>query len=131
MFELKCTELQQESLGEMRWPPTKISQGHSFRSPAEGASTLGSSVRFSQEVTYPGQVFPSANRRNCGQPHFSFSEGFFHLHSAVKSLSKLCLKLRGRHLLSHAGIIWELYSSTDHHLSTTEPLVQCTQTLAC
>lgn len=44
MFELKCTDLQQESLGHKRWPPAKISQGCPFRSTTEGGSTLGSSI---------------------------------------------------------------------------------------
>lgn len=130
MCELKCTELQRESLGAVRWPPAKTSQGRSLRSPAEGVCTLGSSVHFSQEVTYPGQVFQSANHRNCRHPHFSFSEGFLHHSSPVKSLPKPCRKLRGKHLLPHAGIIWELYSSTDH-LGTTEPTAHCAQSPAC
>lgn len=82
-------------LGEMRWPPAKINQCRSFRSPAEGAITFGSSVHFSQEVAYPGQVFLSVKHRNCGNPHFSFLEGFFHLSSPVKSLPGLALNSEG------------------------------------
>lgn len=99
----------------MKWPPPMIIQGRSSRSPAEGASMLSFSVHFSQEVAYPGQGVPSADRRECGHPHFSFSERFFHLSSPVKSLPKPCPNHRGKHLLSHAEIVWELYSSSDHH----------------
>lgn len=79
-------------------------------------------------LSRPG--FSFANCRNHRHTHFSFLEGFFHLSSPVKYLTQLGPKLRGKHLLSIAGIIWEIYSSTDP-LITAEPLVQHAQYPAC
>lgn len=56
----------------MKNHPAEITLGNSLRSPSGGRSLLSSFVPFSQEVTYPGRVFPSANSRTVRIPTMAF-----------------------------------------------------------